>query len=411
MSATIIIGAGLSGLTAARQLQEKGIDFTILEASDRIGGRVKTDIVDGYRFDHGFQVLLTEYPEAKRWLDYDTLDLRAFTPGAMLLYANGKRDHIGDPLRDPSSFFPTLHSEAGSFMDKLRILKLKLRLGSFSIEDIFKQDEKTTQEILSKEYGFSDGMIRDFFAPFFAGIFLEKELTTSRRMFDFVFKMFGEGDTAVPNLGMGELAANLAAPLPDSTIHLQAKVEKIEKQTVYLTDGSKFTAPNIILATQATGLVKELAHVKTTHQSTTHLHFIADEPPIKKPLIALNTMPNRLTNNICTINQVAPKYAPDGKCLVSISVVGKTDLSEVDLVKNVRKELATWFGNVTDKWQHLHTRKVEYALPNQDSVRHDIFQEKLKIRDGLFVCGDFLLNGSINGAMRSGRMVGEMVGE
>lgn len=410
MSATIIIGAGLSGLTAARQLQEKEIDFTILEASDRIGGRVKTDIVDGYRLDHGFQVLLTEYPEAKRWLDYDTLDLRAFSSGAMLLYENGKRDHIGDPLRDPSSFFPTLHSEAGNFMDKLRILKLKLRLGSLSIEDIFKQDETTTQEILSKEYGFSDGMIRDFFAPFFAGIFLEKELTTSRRMFDFVFKMFGEGDTAVPNLGMGELVTNLAAPLPASAIHLNATVEKIEKQTVYLTDGSKFTAPNIILATQATGLVKELAHVKTTHQSTTHLHFIADEPPIKKPLIALNTMSNRLTNNICTINQVAPKYAPDGKYLVSISVVGKTDFSEVDLVKNVRQELATWFGNVTEKWQHLHTRRVAYALPNQVSVQHDIFREKLKIRDGLFVCGDFLLNGSINGAMRSGRMVGEMIG-
>jgi phytoene dehydrogenase-like protein len=409
MSNTIIIGGGLAGLTAARQLHQNNIDFTLLEATDRVGGRVKTDIIDGYRLDYGFQVLLTAYPEARRWLDYEKLDLKSFSPGAMLLYPDGKKDRIGDPLREMGSLFPTVFSKAGSVMDKLKILSLRNRLSGMSIEEVFQQKEQPTRVVLSEEYGFSETMIQRFFAPFFSGIFLEKELTTSRRMFDFVFKMFSESDTAIPNLGMEEIPKQLAASLPEKSIHLNAKVAKIDGQTVSLTDGSQFSAPNIVVATEATGLVKELTAVKTKHQSTTHLHFVTNEPPIEKPLIALNTTANRLANNICVINKVAPGYAPAGKYLVSISVVGKTDFSEKDLTQNVRKELKVWFGNAVENWEHLHTRTVHYALPNQAKIQHEMPVGSMKIREGLFVCGDYLLNGSINAAMRSGRMIGERI--
>jgi len=409
MPTAIIIGGGLSGLCAARQLHSQGIDFLLLEATDRIGGRIKTDVIDGYRLDHGFQVLLTAYPEAKRILDYQKLKLKSFSPGALLLYPDGQKDRIGDPLRDLSSLFPTVFSSAGNLMDKLRILKLKNRLSNKTIEQIFRQEEKTTLTILAKEYGFSQKMIDRFFAPFFAGIFLEKELNTSRRMFDFVFKMFGEGDTAVPNLGMEEIPKQLAASLPADSIQCNARVDKINGQDVYLTDGSKFSAPSIIVATEATGLVKGLTSVKSAHQSTTHLHFIADEPPVEHPLIALNTNKKRLSNNICTINKVAEGYASSGKNLVSISVVGKNDLSEKELAKAVQKELATWFGKATQNWRHLHTRTVQYALPNQHDVQHQIPNDQLEIRAGLFYGGDFLLNGSINAAMKIGTEVGELV--
>lgn len=335
----IIIGGGLSGLTAAQQLQKDGIDFLILEGADRLGGRVKTDLINGFRLDHGFQVLLTAYPEAKRWLDYKKLDLQNFLPGALLLHSDGKRDRIGDPFRDLSSLFPTLFSNAGSIADKLRILQLKSKLSKQSIADIFQQKEISTKEILATEYGFSTKMISNFFNPFFAGIFLEKELTTSRRMFDFVFKMLGAGETAVPNLGMEEIPKQLAANLPKETIQVNARVQKIESQNVHLTDGSILSAPHIIIATEATSLIKEFATVKTKYQSTTHLHFVTETPPIEQPLIALNTNPQRLSNNICTISKVAKAYAPANQHLVSISVVGSTDLSSTDLEKAVRKEL------------------------------------------------------------------------
>lgn len=405
----IIIGGGLSGLTAARQLHQAGIDFLLLEASDRLGGRVKTDLLDGFRLDHGFQVLLTAYPEAQKWLDYQQLDLQYFSPGALLLYPNGKQDRIGDPLRDLSSLFPTLFSSAGTLADKLRILGLNRRLSKQSIDAIFEEQEIPTHEVLSKEYGFSSKMIASFFAPFFAGIFLEKALSTSRRMFDFVFKMFGEGMAAIPNLGMEEIPKQLASTLPKDSIITGAKVRRVDGQTVELADGSTYTAPNIIVATEATALVKELAQVKAKHQTTTHLHFATTTPPIQLPLIALNTQDNRLANNICTISQVASGYAPAGQHLLSISIVGEPGISDVDLVEAVRKELSQWFGKATEEWEHLHTRQIPYALPDQSHVTHTVEPEQLQLRPGLFVAGDHFLNGSINAAMKVGRLAAEAV--
>jgi len=407
----IIIGGGLSGLTAARELHKEDIDFLLLEATDRVGGRVKTDVIDGFRLDHGFQVLLTAYPEAREWLDYSQLDLKSFAPGALLLYPNGKHDRLGDPLRDFSSLFPTLFSKAGNIKDKLLTLKLRNRLARISIDEIFEQEEIATLEALSNEYGFSPQMITRFFKPFFAGIFLEKDLVTSRRMFDFVFKMFGEGDTAVPNLGMEEISKLLAKPLPEGAIQTGARVAKIEGQTVQLTDGSTFSAPHIIVATEATGLVGELSRVKTTHQSTTHFHFVANEPPIKRPLIGLNTSPQCLVNNICTINQVAPDYAPEGKYLLSLSIVGESNLVGAELEKAVRHEMQKWFGKAALDWEHLHTRHIEYALPNQVNVTQTIPEERLQLREGLYVCGDYLMNGSIHAAMKAGRKAGHHVGQ
>ncbi len=407
----IIIGGGLSGLTAARQLQADGIDFLLLEATERIGGRVKTDVVDSFRLDYGFQVLLTAYPEAKRWLDYNELNLQTFLPGALLLYPDGTKDRIGDPFRDPGSFFPTLFSNAGGLIDKLRILQLKFRLSKMSIAEIFEQKEVSTKEILAREYGFSPKMIERFFAPFYSGIFLEKKLATSRRMFDFVFKMFGEGQTAVPNLGMEEIPKQLAQGLPKEAILTGAKVNRIDRQTVTLSDGSNFSAPHIIVATEAIGLVKEFASVNIEYQSTIHLHFITDKPPINLPLIALNTFPKRISNNICTISNVAKGYAPDGQHLVSISIVGPVNIPTSDLIKQVRKELELWFGKEVQDWQHFHTRKIHYALPDQRKVQNKILGHQLKIRDGLYACGDFLLNGSINASMRTGRQVAELVSQ
>jgi len=408
-SSVIIVGGGLSGLTAARKLQELNIDFTLLEASDRIGGRIKTDVIDGFRLDYGFQVLLTAYPEAKRWLDYKKLNLRSFDPGAMLLYPDGSKDLLGDPLREISSLIPTIFSKAGNLQDKFKTWNLKNRLTNMSIDEIFTQKEISTIDALSHEYGFSNEMIQNFFQPFFAGIFLEKDLQTSRRMFDFVFKMFSEADTAVPNVGMEEIPKQLAKPLPEKSIITGACVEKIDGQDVYLKDGSKFSAPHIIVATEATGLIHDIAETKTEHQSTTHLHFVSKEDPIKKPLIALNTSPKRLCNNICNISKVAPGYSPDARNLISISITGQSTLHSKRIIDSVRQELTPWFGSSTQDWEHLHTREIQYALPNQQSVSNHLTPDQYEIRKGLYACGDFQLNGSINASMKTGRLVAEAI--
>ena len=169
MTNPIIIGAGISGLTAAVYLHKKGFETQIIEASERAGGRIKTDVVNGFRLDRGFQVLLTEYPETKALLDYQKLSLKPFLPGATVLYDGGQLE-IADPFRRPSALFSTLFAPVGTLRDKVNTIFLKNKLLKISIPDIFKQTETETNAQL-KKYGFSSKMIDRFYKPFFSGIF------------------------------------------------------------------------------------------------------------------------------------------------------------------------------------------------------------------------------------------------
>ena len=191
-----IIGAGVSGLIAAQILENHGYSPIIIESSKTVGGRVKSDVVNNYILDQGFQVLLSAYPAAKKYLNYKSLDLQELLPGATI-YKEGKAQSIGDPLRSFSFLFPTLFSSIGHFSDKLKILKLNSILKKKKTADIFKEKEKTTLQYL-QDFGFSEDIINNFFKPFFTGIFLEPNLETSSRMFEFVYKMFGNGLAVIP---------------------------------------------------------------------------------------------------------------------------------------------------------------------------------------------------------------------
>ncbi|WPP49573.1 protoporphyrinogen/coproporphyrinogen oxidase [Catalinimonas niigatensis] len=408
----LIIGAGLAGLTAANYLQRYGYRVKILEAEERVGGRIKTDEYQGFLMDRGFQVFLTAYPEAKALLDYDALDLKSFLPGA-LVFKHQKTFEVMDPLREPSAALTSLFSGIGSLSDKFKILSLALKLKKMSVEEIFMQPEKSTLAVI-QEYGFSEKILRHFFQPFMAGIFLEDELTTSRREFDFVFKMFAEGDASVPARGMEMIPKQLAHKLGKENILCNQKVTDIRGQQVTTQGGEVFSARTILLATDPLGFVNKYlkdGNAAREFHSTTNLYFSAETPPIKRPVLALNAAGDKLVNNVCVMNQVAPAYAPEGKHLISVSINGYQKASDEELILNVKDELSEWFGASTESWEHLRTYKVKYALPNQDSVTHEVAAEQIKLKEGLYAAGDYLLNGSINAAMRSGRIVADLIRE
>ena len=401
-----IIGAGISGLTAAKLLKETGFEILILEASNHIGGRVNTVSKNGYLLDRGFQVLLGNYPLAKELLNYDDLNLKAFDPGAKILYQK-KIYNVLDPLRKPFSLFKTLLSPIGSFADKLIMFKLKISLKFKSVEQIFEEEEQTTISYLLK-LGFSDKMINRFFIPFLGGIFLEKELTTSSRMFNFVFKMFGEGDALIPANGMQEIPNQLAKGLLSNQIIFNSFVTEIKGNNIICKNGNEYLSDYIIIATDEINLPKPFTKMAKNYQSVHDYFFIADKLPFKDPIIALNANKDALVNNMAIMDNLSKKYVPNQKHLISISVIKNiAQLSHNDVVQKIKFEMSEWFD--VDDWEFLESFKINYALPNQVNVKNAIPNSDLIKQKNIFNCGDYLSNGSINAAMFSGKRVFEII--
>ena len=403
----IIIGAGLSGLTAAKILKAAGKSVLILEASDDVGGRVRTDEVDGYLLDRGFQVFLTAYPEAKSLLDYKALELCSFDPGALILSRDGITK-LGDPIRQPRSLLSTLFSSAATFPDKIKMLLLKLKIGSKSIDDIFREDELPTIDYLKRE-GFSKTIMDQFFQPFMTGIFLEDKLSTSSRMFEFVFKMFSEGDSAIPAKGMGMIPKQLAECLSPHELLFHQNVIKVETNVVSTAAGAVYKADFVLNATDPLASPFHFGNAVIKYHSVSNMYFTAAKRPFEKPLIALNTLAVKLVNNIAVMDKISPGYTKNGDSLISLSLIGDhSKADETDLQQKVIEELKFWYPEATE-WKHLKTYHINYALPNDDRVNNKPDDKDMRLNIQCFVCGDYLMNGSINAAMKSGRLAAEAI--
>ncbi len=403
----IVVGAGLAGLCCARALVEAGLEVVVLEASDRAGGRVRTDEVDGFLLDRGFQVLLTAYPEAARVLDYAALDLRPFSPGS-LVRCDGAFHRLADPWRRPLDAARGLLAPVGSLADKLRIRTLRREVTRPPLDTLFERPETTTEAAL-RTRGFSDRMIDRFFRPFLGGVFFDRELRTSSRMLEFVFRMFSLGDSALPARGMEAIPRQLAGALPSGSLRPNAPVGAIEGREVVLESGERVRGRAVVVATEAPRAARLIGVRDPGSRSATCVYFAAPRAPIDEPILILDGDEAGRVNNVCFPSSVAPSYAPEGRALVSATVIGSVQDDDEQLARSIAGELRAWFGDEVDSWKHLRTYRIEHAQPDLASVPGRRDSASCSVADGVFICGDHCDTASIQGAMVSGRRAAEAV--
>lgn len=404
----LVVGAGLAGLCCARRAHQAGLRPLVLETSDGVGGRVRTDRVEGFRLDRGFQVFLTAYPEAKRTLDYQALDLRSFQPGA-LVRQGGAFHRLTDPWRRPLQGFRSLFTPVGSLLDKARVGRLRSRVLRGSLEDCFNEPESTTLQALQGA-GFSPSMIDRFFRPFLGGIFLEPDLQTSSRMFRFVFRMFSSGDTCLPAEGMEAIPRQLAAGLPADGVRLGARAVRVEAGSVHLDSGEVLRTRAVVVAVEGAAAADLMGgNLSAAAHGVTCLYFATDRPPVEEPILVLDGEGKGPVNNLCVPSLVSPAYAPQGQHLVSATVLGIPTQDEARLEADVRDHLAGWYGPAVRRWRHLRTYRIPYALPRQAPPALSVPERPVRWQPGVYVCGDHRDNASIQGAMVSGRRAAEAV--
>jgi phytoene dehydrogenase-like protein len=423
MQDVVIIGAGLAGLSCALALDAAGIPASLLEASDRPGGRVRTDLVEGFRLDRGFQVMLTAYPEAKRLLDYGALQLQKFEPGA-LVWHGGRFHRFADPLRNPGGAAKFLLDPIIPVADKLRVAQLRARVQQGTDEELFARPETTTRAYLDA-IPFSPAIIERFFQPFFGGVFLEHELVTSSRFFEFLFRMFALGDTVVPAAGMEQIPLQLAAKLPAGALVTGAAVKTVTRNAqsfqLEIDGNEKLEAHAVVLAVagdQANALLGGVGGWSVPEvrawNSTTAFCYATQQPPVEEPIILLNGEDSAAgpVNNVAVMSVVAPGYAPPGAHLVVASVIGQAPEGEAALLRldaAVRGHLRQWFGPMVDSWRKLAANPLPRALPQQRHAEWEQAAVRLGGSGGVYLCGDYRETASIQGALASGRRAAEAV--
>jgi phytoene dehydrogenase-like protein len=394
-----IVGAGLAGLVCADELNRAGVECTLLEASDGVGGRVRTDLVDGFRLDRGFQILLTAYPQVRSRIDLAQLGLAEFEPGAVVRTSSGLH-RVSDPRRRPRQLLRTAMTPIASFEDKLRAARLILDVCAHSPKQLLHRPDMSTARRLS-EAGLSESFVTAFWRPLFAGIQLDPELEVSARRFDVILRMIATGATGLPREGIGAVPAQIADRLPAELIRLDSPVASVMPGRVQLVDGEPVTARAVVIATDGLAAHRLLgARVPDPgSRAAGCCWFELPSPPLRGPSLILDGEGTGPALNVVVMSEVQPSYAPPGRTLIAAAVPGRAALA-TDVTERVRKQLARWFGAATSDLSHLRTDVIKHGQPAQPPPLDP--RRRVDFGEGIFVCGDHRDTASTQGAMFSG---------
>jgi hypothetical protein len=406
---TIVVGAGLAGLTCAKVLRERGAEVAVFEASDGIGGRVRTDEQNGFLLDRGFQVYFTSYPVAGRHLDYETLDFRGFDPGVIVCRGQQK-SVLSDPLRDPKALVPSLLTDAATFGDKLRTLEMVARTSTVGISAEDGETDISTLEYL-KTAGLSGRYIDSFFRPFYGGITLNRELTTSARVLRFTLRMLASGRTVVPALGMGEIPRQLASHLQEGEIQLNSPVEDLlregERVAGIRSVGKEHEADAVVVATDAptAGALTGEA-VPEGSAGEVCIYYEIDRLGSGKKIL-LNAEDGAFVNNAVEMSNISEKYAPPERHLLYAVALTGMELPDENLYRRGIEDLSRWYPGAD--FRPLALRRIPYGQFVQPPGIHSRLPENMTQTQGLVLAGEYTEDSSINGSMLSGEKAAKVV--
>lgn len=393
-----VVGAGLAGLACARTLAAQGREVVLLEASDAVGGRVRTDVVDGFVVDRGFQVLNTAYPALRRAVDLAALDLRAL-PRGVRVRRGGALHEVPHPLAGPSAPLRALASGATGLRGKAAVASYAGRVVLSSAGAVKRRPDRPAVEVWREQVGAD--VARDVLVPFFSGVVLEQEVTTSRVFTDLMMRCFARGSSAVPARGMQRLPEAIAAGLPPGVLRRESPVATVAADGVVLADGTEVPAAAVVVAADphaAHRLVPGLGAPPALRGVRTH-YFATAPWRGQSGTLAVDADGSGVVTSV-VLTASAPEYAADGRSLVATSVLGELAPAEVARVARELHEAPE------GDWEPVAVRDVPAALPAM-TAPHDL-RPRLRV-DGVLVAGDHRATSSIQGALASGHRAARAV--
>ena len=404
----VVVGAGLAGLACANRLTADGHQVVVLEASQAVGGRIRTDHVAGFTIDRGFQVLNTAYPALRRFADLDRLDLRTL-PRGIRVRRRGELHDVRHPLASPTAALRSVTSGAASVSGKLALARYAAATILATPAAIKRRPDVEARTAWAEEL--SAAVVDDLMVPFLSWVVLESEITTSRVFTDLMVRMFAFGASAVPAAGMQALPESLAARLPSGTLRLESPVVEVGGDAVALPDGTVVDASAVVVATDpwtAHLLVSELGRPPTARGVTTYW-FAADPWPAQHAALVVDADRSGVTNSV-VMTASAPEYSTDGRSLVATSVLHDENEQPVLLAEQARSVAAQLHEAPGASWELVATSHVPHALPSM-TAPHPL-RRPVEVRErGVWVAGDHRDTSSIQGALVSGRRTADSVSQ
>jgi phytoene dehydrogenase-like protein len=391
----VVVGAGLAGLACAQRLCRSGVDVSVLEAADAVGGRVRTDVIDGFRCDRGFQLLNPAYPALKRVVDPAQLDLRPFRAGVVVAH-DRDRSTLADPTRVPTRWRATLSAPMGPLSEKVRFAGWAAR-SLLPIRALLARTDRSLAEDLDA-HRITGDLRRGVVEPFLAGVLAEQDGATSANFVALLIRSFVLGTPAVPSLGVGRFPEAVAATVPAGTVRLNTRVERVTPRAVYTAD-EEIAARAVVVATDPSAAARLTDRPPTPMKALTTFWHASAEPPTTEPFLHLDADRRGPVINTAVMTAVAPSYAPAGRSLVATTTLGADGSPAAE--QAARRQAALVYGVDARDWELVTTHVIPEALPVQAPPL--VVRRPIATPEGIYVAGDHRDTASIQGALVSGR--------